>query len=91
MTAGSASPGASSGSVMQIVVPLPGAETSVMRAAELLRHEIVDDVEAEPGTALRAPRGEERIEHVPLNVLRHAGAVIRERDLDLLRRRGAAP
>jgi hypothetical protein len=28
---GSAGPGATSGSVMQIVVPLPGAETSVMR------------------------------------------------------------
>src|SRR5882672_1089518 len=53
-------------------------------AAELLRHEIMDDVEPEPGIALRTPGGEEWIENVTLNLLRHAAAVIRESDLDLL-------
>ena len=52
---------------------------------EVLRYEIMDDVKAEPSAALRAPGGEERIEGVTLNVLRHADAIIRERDLDPLR------
>src|SRR5258705_1375435 len=51
--------------------------------AELLRHEIVDDVQAEPDTALRTSGGEERIENVTLNFFRNAAAVIRESDLDL--------
>src|SRR5882672_3328795 len=51
--------------------------------AELLRHEILDDVQAEPGTALRTSGGEERIENVTLNLFRNAPAVIRESDLDL--------
>ena len=68
---------------MQMVVPFPSAETSVILTAELLRHEIMDDVEAEPGTALRTSGGEERIENVTLNFLRNAAAVIRESDLDL--------
>src|SRR5262249_6914705 len=58
--------GATSGSVMQKVVPFPGAETS----------EIVHDIKAEPGTALRAPGGEKRIEDVMLNFLGDAGAII---------------
>src|SRR5260370_19017880 len=51
--------------------------------AELLRHEIMDDVQPEPGTALRTSSGKERIENVTLNFLRNAAAVIRESDLDL--------
>jgi hypothetical protein len=51
--------------------------------AELLRHEIMDDVQAEPGAALRTSGGEERIEDLTLNFLRNAVAVIRENDLDL--------
>ena len=39
--------------------------------------------------ALRASGGEKRIENVTLNVLRDAAAVIRERDLDLLRAEAA--
>src|SRR5882724_10317420 len=50
---------------------------------ELLRHEIMDDVQPEPGTALRTSGGEERIENVTLNFLRNTAAVIRESDLDL--------
>src|SRR5712671_6325523 len=50
---------------------------------ELLRHEIMDDVQPEPGTALRTSCGEERIENVTLNFLRNTAAVIRESDLDL--------
>ena len=53
-------------------------------ATELLRHEIVDDVETKAGAALRTSGGEERIEYVTLDVLRDAAAVIREGDLDLL-------
>src|ERR1035438_400074 len=52
-------------------------------AAELFGHEIMDDVQAEPGTALRTSGGEERVENVTLHVLRNAAAVIRESDLDL--------
>src|ERR1700754_4627990 len=51
-------------------------------AAELLGHEIVDDVEAEPGTTFRPPRGEERIEDMPLGLLRNACSVVGEGNFD---------
>src|SRR6266436_6131668 len=54
-------------------------------APKLLRHEIVDDVEAETDTALGTSGGEERIKHVTLDFFRNAAAVIRESDLDLFR------
>src|SRR5262249_24290897 len=54
-------------------------------AAKLIRHKVMDDVKAEPGTALRTSCGEEWIKHVALNLLRNAASVIRESDLDLLR------
>jgi len=47
----------------------------------------MDDVQAEPDTALRTSGGEERIENVTLNFFQNAAAVIRESDLD----RGDAP
>src|SRR5262245_9338399 len=50
----------------------------------MLRHEIVDDVEAEAGVALAAVGGEKRIEDVALHIARDADTVIRKRDLDLL-------
>src|ERR1700731_4410302 len=50
--------------------------------AELLRYEIMDDVQAQAGTALRTSGSEERIENGTLNILRNAAAVIRESDLD---------
>jgi hypothetical protein len=56
-----------------------------------LRHEIVDDVQAEPGTALRTSGGEEWIENVTLNFLRNASAVIRESDLDLFHAEATRP
>jgi len=36
---------------MQMVVPFPGAETSVILPPMLLRHKIMDDVQAESDTA----------------------------------------
>src|SRR6202008_2502349 len=48
-------------------------------------HEVADDVKAEAGTALRTPGGEERIKHVPLNLLRNSTAVIRDSNLNLSR------
>src|SRR3974390_983879 len=54
-------------------------------AAELLRHQVVDDVKAKTGTALRSSGGEERVEHVALDSLRNADAIIRKGDLDLIR------
>jgi hypothetical protein len=53
------------------------------RAAELLCHKIMYDVEAESGIALCAPGGEKRVEYVTLNVVWNAASVIHERDLDL--------
>jgi len=44
-------PGARRGRVMQMVVPFPGAETSVILPPMLLRHKIMDDVQAESDTA----------------------------------------
>src|SRR5690242_10751681 len=58
-------------------------------AAELLRHEIIDDVKAEPGAALVTARGEERVENVSLDMLRDTAAIIREGDLDLVRTQAA--
>src|ERR1700674_2628233 len=40
-------------------------------AAELPRHQIIDDVQSKPSAALAAPRREERIEDMALDVLRH--------------------
>src|SRR5215211_1315549 len=47
--------------------PVSGRGVKRDPAAELLRHQVVHDVEPEPGTALRPSGGEERIEHVTLN------------------------
>ena len=69
---------------MQIVVPFPGAEASVILPPSCCVTRLCDDVEAEPGAALRPSRGEKRIENAASNVLRHAAAVIGERDLDLV-------
>ena len=57
---------------------------------ELLRHKIIDDVQAEPSTALRASGGKERIKNVTLNIPRNAAAVIRESDFDLFRAKARA-
>ena len=53
-------------------------------AAELLGDQIVDDMQAEPGAAVVAPRGEERVERLALHVRRHPGAVVGEHDLDVV-------
>src|SRR5215211_3350558 len=45
----------------------------------------MNDVQAEPGAALRTSGREERIESAALNFLRNTVAIIRESDLDLFR------
>src|SRR5690242_20452697 len=44
--------------------------------AQLLRHQIEDDVQTEPGPAVVATRREERIQRAPLNLLAHSYAVV---------------
>jgi len=56
---GSAWPAGEQGSVMQIVVALSWRGDKRDSNAELLRHEIMDDVQAEPDTALRTSGSEE--------------------------------
>ena len=51
---------------------------------ELLRHDDLHDVEAEPDTAQAASRGEEGIENAMLHLRRHAPPVVGESDLDLI-------
>ena len=51
---------------------------------EAARHQNVNDVQAKPGAAARAPGREERLKGAPLHVLAHADAVIVELDLDLV-------
>src|SRR5689334_9187256 len=41
-------------------------------------------MQAEPGAALIAPRGEERIERAAPDVETHADAVVRKQDLDIV-------
>src|SRR5882724_3341081 len=60
-------------------------------AAELLRHEIMDDVEAEAGAPLRTSGGEERIKNLALDGLRDAATVVGENDLGLVRAEAMRP
>src|SRR5512138_4023341 len=53
-------------------------------AAEPRRHDAVDDVQAEPGAALVAPRREERIEGAAADVEAHAAAIVGKDDLDIV-------
>src|SRR5262245_30673417 len=53
-------------------------------AAELLRHQIENDMQAETGAALVAPRGEEWIEGAPLNLLAHADTVVGYEQVDVV-------
>src|SRR3978361_1853077 len=50
-------------------------------AAEPVGDDAVDDVQSEPGAALIASRGEERIECAAADVEAHADAVIGKQDL----------
>src|SRR5262249_10043102 len=52
--------------------------------AEALGDDVEDDVQAEPGAAVIAPRGKERIKGAPSHFLRHADAVVRNGDLDVV-------
>src|SRR6202011_1407885 len=54
-------------------------------AAEAVGDGAVDDVKPEPGAALIAPRGEERIERAAADVEAHADAVVGKQDLDIVR------
>ena len=47
------------------------------------RHNVVDDVKAEASAALRSPGGKERIEDMPLHLVRHSLTVVRNDDLNV--------
>jgi hypothetical protein len=53
-------------------------------AAELLRHDIVDDVQTKPCRTPVAASGEERIEGLSFDFRRHAAAVIGDEQLDVI-------
>ena len=65
-------------------MPRPGCDSQPQPAAQTAGHQVVDDVQAEPGAAAVAPGGEERLEGAPLHVLAHADAVVVELDLDMV-------
>ena len=67
-----------------IRVPLPGAESRSSRPPSRLVTIDVDDVQAEPGAALVAAGGEERIEGAAADVERHAAAIVGKDDLDIV-------
>ena len=70
--------------IMRNVVPCPGLEFEHHPAAQLLGHEIINDVQAKSGAAFVAARGEEGVERLALHVGRHAGAVVGKCDLDIV-------
>ena len=61
---------------------MPGIGFQHHPTVELLGDQIVDDVQAEASAAIIAPRGEERVEGLALNVGRHSRAIVGENDLD---------
>src|SRR6478609_1714498 len=66
----------------------PGAATrlgvEVEPTAQPVGHDTVDDVQAEPGAALIAARGEERVEGAAPDVEAHAAAIVGKQDLDVI-------
>jgi len=65
-------------------VPPPGSESRSSPAAEAVGDDAVDDMQAEPGTALIPAGGEERIEGAAADVEAHAAAIVRKDDLDIV-------
>jgi len=53
-------------------------------AAELLGHQIEDDVKPKPGTALATARGEEGVERATLDLLSHADSVVGHEDIHVV-------
>src|SRR5260370_21424359 len=62
----------------------PGRRIQGETSAEALGDDIEDDVQAEPGAAVVAPRGKERIKGAHPDFLRHADAVVRNGDLEVV-------
>src|SRR5215207_6098440 len=56
---------------------------------EAPRHDIIDDMEAEPGSAITPTGGEERVEGLALHLLLHPRSIVAEDDVDLIRAAGA--
>src|SRR3979490_2270171 len=63
---------------------LTGRGTEVDSTAEAVGHDAVDDMQAEPGASLIAPRGEKRIERPLSDVRAHAASIVGEHDLDVI-------
>src|SRR5205807_2035935 len=64
--------------------PRPGLGLEIEPSAETIGDDVVDDVQAEAGAALIAPRREERIEGAAPDVQAHAAAIVGEDDLDIV-------
>ena len=64
-------------------VPPPASESRSSRPPRRFGHDIVDNVQAEPGAALVAPCGEERIEGTTPHVKAHPDAIVGKNDLDI--------
>src|SRR5262249_7965625 len=82
--AGGASPGATRGRVKAKRCPPAGPRFEGQWTAELLGHQIEDNVQAEAGSALVAARREEGIERAALDLLAHAHAVVGHEDIDVV-------
>src|SRR6202165_4227019 len=61
-----------------------GLGIEVEPAAQAVGHDRVDDMQAEPGAALVAAGGEERIKGAAPDVEAHAATIVRENDLDIV-------
>src|SRR3984893_15328864 len=61
-----------------------GLGIEIEPAAEAIGYDTVDDMQAEPGAALVAARGEERVEGAAPDVEAHADAVVGKQDLDIV-------
>src|ERR1700680_1816397 len=61
----------------------PGGRRDHDSASQATGHQVVHDMQPQPGAALAAAGREEGVERAPLHVLGHALAVVIEIDLDL--------
>src|ERR1700738_2514070 len=67
--------------------PLPPAHPRLeaQPPAQLLRHEIVDDVQTEPGSALVSPGRKEGIERAALGFFSHSDAIVGNEEFHVIR------
>ena len=66
-----------------------GLAVKAKPAAQTIRDDAVDDVQAKAGASEVPPRGEERVEGLTPDIRAHAAAVVGEGDLDVIGPGGA--